>query len=302
MVDLHSSSDSEAYDSDEELQKAFAEGRLKSTGLNVEVAPPKQLINNVSGMKQKLDELQQTLDWTERLDLTNDPAPPPGGGTELTEEGDELANNDFKRELRFYRQAQASVLIGIPRLHKKGLKTRRPEDYFAEMSKSDVHMKKVREKLLEKQQNIENRDKARKLRELRKYGKKVQQDVLLKRQKEKREMLDAVKKFRKGQKNKLDFLDDKDKGNKNKGQKREVQDKNHQPNKKRQYKNQKYGFGGQKKRSKLNTKESSGDMSSFNVKVNQGRPGFNKSNKGNKNKGNKRPGKSQRTKMKSKRH
>ena len=51
-------------------------------------------------MKQKLEELEQNLDWIERLDLTNDPAPPPGGGTDQPEEGDELANNDFKRELR----------------------------------------------------------------------------------------------------------------------------------------------------------------------------------------------------------
>ena len=53
-------------------------------------------------------------------------------------------------------------------------------------------------------------------------------------------------------------------------------------NQKRQYKNTKYGFGGQKKRSKMNTKESSADMSSFNTSVNQGRPGFNKSKKGGK--------------------
>lgn len=45
-----------------------------------------------------------------------------------------------------YRQAQASVLLGLPQLHKLGIKTRRPDDYFAEMAKSDVHMKKVSEK------------------------------------------------------------------------------------------------------------------------------------------------------------
>lgn len=295
MTDFPNSGDSESLDSDEELQIAFAKGKLKA-GLNVEVAPPKQTINNVTGMKQKLEELQQSLDWVERLDLTNEPAPPPGGTVQ--DEGEEdFSNNDFKRELRFYRQAQASVLTGIAKLHKLGIKTRRPEDYFAEMAKSDVHMKKVREKLLEKQQSIEHREKAQKLRELRKFGKKVQQDVLQKRQKEKKEMLEAVKKFRKGQKNKLDFLDDSEGKHKGKGQQK---DRPHQPNKKRQYKNQKYGFGGQKKRSKHNTKESSGDLSEFNVKVNQGRPGFNKSKKGNKASKNKRLGKSRRNKMKNK--
>ena len=48
------------------------------------------------------------------------------------------------------------------------------------------------------------------------------------------------------------------------------------PNKKRQYKNSKYGHGGQKKRSKLNTAESAGDISDFKSSVHQRRPGFNK--------------------------
>lgn len=48
-------------------------------------------------MRQKLDELKQSLNWIERLDLTN--APAAGVTEEDTEEGD-LANNDFKRELR----------------------------------------------------------------------------------------------------------------------------------------------------------------------------------------------------------
>ena len=46
-----------------------------------------------------------------------------------------------------YRQAQASVLEGVSKLHKLGIKTKRPEDYFAEMAKTDDHMKKVKTKI-----------------------------------------------------------------------------------------------------------------------------------------------------------
>ena len=46
------------------------------------------------------------------------------------------------------------------------------------------------------------------------------------------------------------------------------------PNKKRQHKNTKYGFGGQKSRAKFNTAESAGDISGFSIKQNQGRPGI----------------------------
>lgn len=45
------------------------------------------------------------------------------------------------------------------------------------------------------------------------------------------------------------------------------------PNKKRQFKNQKYGFGGQKKRGKMNSRDSSADLSGFNHRVNQSKPG-----------------------------
>lgn len=44
-------------------------------------------------------------------------------------------------------------------------------------------------------------------------------------------------------------------------------------NKKREYKNKKFGFGGQKKRGKQNTSDSARDMSDFNPRVNQKRPG-----------------------------
>lgn len=42
-----------------------------------------------------------------------------------------------------YRQAQAAVLEALPRLHKLQVPTRRPDDYFAEMAKSDQQMQKV---------------------------------------------------------------------------------------------------------------------------------------------------------------
>ena len=53
-----------------------------------------------SGLKRKLEELKQNLDWIERMDLTNAPAPAPRG-TEAAEQmnTDESVHDDFKREL-----------------------------------------------------------------------------------------------------------------------------------------------------------------------------------------------------------
>ena len=50
----------------------------------------------------------------------------------------------------------------------------------------------IRAKLVSKQATEERLEKVRKLRELKKFGKKVQQEVNIKRAKEKREMLDQV--------------------------------------------------------------------------------------------------------------
>lgn len=42
-----------------------------------------------------------------------------------------------------YRQAQATVIEALPLLKKNSIATKRPDDYFAEMAKSDQHMQKV---------------------------------------------------------------------------------------------------------------------------------------------------------------
>ena len=65
------------------------------------------------------------------------------GTTAFNVEADSV-HNDFKRELTFYRQAQATVLEVIPRLKSMGVPTKRPDDYFAQMAKTDDHMNKVR--------------------------------------------------------------------------------------------------------------------------------------------------------------
>merc|ERR1711913_136587 len=72
-------------------------------------------------------------------------------------------------------------------------------------------------------------------RELKKFGKKVQVEVQQKRQKEKREMMEDVKKFKKGQTDNLDFLE---KRNNKKGEDR--------VSAKRQAKDKKFGFGGKR--------------------------------------------------------
>ena len=76
--------------------------------------------------------------------------------TELSRRGgkleEDVVHNGLKREILLYRQAQAAVLEGLPRLQSLGVKTKRPDDYLAQMAKSDQHMNKIRAKLLSKEQ------------------------------------------------------------------------------------------------------------------------------------------------------
>ncbi|XP_042573795.1 probable rRNA-processing protein EBP2 [Cyprinus carpio] len=283
--------------SDGELQEAFAKGLLKP-GLNVPQLEPTKAVNNVEGLKKCLAEFKKNLPWAERLDLTNYPAADivakAEGRAQQPEGEDVSAEDDFQREMYFYRQAQATVLAALPKLHKFKIPTKRPEDYFAEMAKTDQHMQKIRKKLLLKQAAMEKSEKAKKLREQRKYGKKVQTQVIQNRQKQKKAMLSAVKKYQKGMTDKLDFLEgDQDQRPKGSAAKKQINKKG--PNSKKKYKDKKFGFGGKKKGSKWNTKDSHDDVSGFKAKMAHGKGGkhFGKGGKTNK-----RPGKETRRKMK----
>ncbi|XP_054021020.1 probable rRNA-processing protein EBP2 [Dryobates pubescens] len=288
------SSDSGSEDSslsDSELQEAFSRGALKP-GLNVVLEERPKRRNDVNGLKQCLSEFKKQLAWVERLDVTLGQVVDPSQSASNKDAVD--PENDFQREMSFYRQAQAAVLEALPRLRKLQVPTRRPDDYFAEMAKSDQQMQKIRQKLKSKQEAMERSERAKQLRAMRKYGKKVQNEILQRRQKEKKNMLNAVKKYQKGLSDKLDFLDEEQpssQGNKNGSANQRIKKG---PNAKRRYKNQKFGFGGKKRGSKWNTKESFDDVSSFRSKV-----AHNKGpRKGGKKALNKRPGKRARQKMK----
>ncbi|CAF1426150.1 unnamed protein product [Adineta ricciae] len=284
---------------DAELQKAFKEGRLQP-GLNIEQKPKRPLINNKEALLAKYADIYLDLPWAERLDVSS--APLLTSEIEVpANEDDELADNDFKREMLFYRQAQATVLEAIPRLKAENIATKRPEDYYAQMAKSDEHMKKIREYLVNRKSDIEKREKLRKLREQRLYGKKVQQEVLQKRQDDKSKLLKTMKKVRKGKQGGMQELEESLGDRKNRFGKPNGTDNKRisKKNRKVEYKNKKFGFGGKKKNSKKNTAESS--AGTFNKKPGKGqRPSFH-AQKGKKGKPKQsRPGKNARQKARSK--
>ncbi|RUS69226.1 hypothetical protein EGW08_023010, partial [Elysia chlorotica] len=257
----------------QQIQEALAAGTIKP-GLVVEVQK-KDFINNREGMKEKIKEFSlSNLRWIERLDLSSKPALASDSNADGHEDG-QSENDDFNREMRLAAQFYFLLITATSRL--KPL--------------SDDHMKKVKSKLLEKKMSLERSEKVKKMRDLRKYGKKVQQEVLQQRQKEKKAMLDSVKKFRKGQVDKIDILDETIERQPKQKQAQQMKNGQFKPNKKREFKNKKFGFGGQKKRSKYNTAESAADVSEFSARKAHGKSGGNASKMKAKNK---RPGKARR--------
>ena len=103
-------------------------------------------------MKSKLEESRLNLEWVERLDLTTHLEGIVENllqGKEKIEPqykvetpGDQVVD-DLQRETVFYRQAQAAIIEGLSRLKAMNIPTKRPEDYFAQMAKSDDHMLKA---------------------------------------------------------------------------------------------------------------------------------------------------------------
>ncbi|KAI1092265.1 Ebp2-domain-containing protein [Rostrohypoxylon terebratum] len=200
-------------------------------------------------------------------------------GVEPTADGIEDIQDDLKRELAFYAQSLDAAKRARALLKAEGVPFSRPTDYFAEMVKDDGHMEKVKAKLVEEASAKKASAEARKQRDLKKFGKQVQVAKLQERQKAKRETLEKIKTLkRKRQESsgdlgttEADLFDvgvDAELGAHN--AKRAFQRGNDGersgsgPNRKRQKKNEKYGFGGKKRHSKSGDAVSSGDMSSLN--------------------------------------
>ncbi|CAK4034332.1 related to rRNA processing (Ebp2) [Lecanosticta acicola] len=183
--------------------------------------------------------------------------------------------DDLNRELAFYRQSLEAVTEARDRLKKEGVPFSRPTDFFAEMVKSEEQMGKVREKLLDEAARKKASADARRQRDLKKFGKAVQVAKLQERQKEKRETLDRIntlKRKRQGADltaNEDDMFDvaledaavtaKSDRAARKAGGAEG-------PNRKRQKKDEKFGFGGKKRFAKSNDAKSTGDMRGFSTK------------------------------------
>ena len=116
-----------------QLQLAFARNQLKP-GLNVQLDAPKKFTNDSDGLKRKFTDFYLNMDWIERMDITVDKTAVVTSEEDKNKTEAELANDDFKRESSFMKQAKKAAETGLARLAKLGVPINRPEDYFAQMA------------------------------------------------------------------------------------------------------------------------------------------------------------------------
>jgi rRNA-processing protein EBP2 len=200
--------------------------------------------------------------------------------------------DDLQRELAFYSQSLEAARSARKLLRQEGVPFSRPKDYFAEMIKEDAHMEKVKAKLVEEASNKKAAQEARKMRDLKKFGKQVQVAKIQERHKAKRETLDKIKNLkRKRSESGGAGLDTKEADIFDVGVEKEMKGHNSRSGAgrgqgakagghKRAKKDEKYGFGGKKRHAKSGDAMSSGDLSGFDPKkmkagsrVSKSRPG-----------------------------
>eukprot|EP00887_Chlorella_sp_A99_P000133 scaffold16.g133.t1 len=124
-------------------------------------------IYNTDAMHDKLEDIGWTdqAAWEETLALTS------AAPTEVAN-----VDDDLERELAFYNQASLALdaaKVAIGRFEEAGIAWQRPDDYYAEMVKSDEHMARVKEQLVFERNQIEAAEQRRKEREAKKFGKQA---------------------------------------------------------------------------------------------------------------------------------
>ena len=92
-----------------------------------------------------------------------------------------------------YKQALHSAEMARDLASKNSLPFTRPSDYFAEMVKSDAHMERIRQRLLDKKAELKRSEQRKKEREGKKYGKQIQIEKQKEREKSKKEVEERLK-------------------------------------------------------------------------------------------------------------
>lgn len=97
-----------------------------------------------------------------------------------------------------YNNALQAVRTAQAKLDELGIPHQRPDDYFAEMVKTDAHMARVKSKLIKQQTDAKEAEERRKARDNKKFGKQFQAAKQQERALKRKANVDAAKGLKKG--------------------------------------------------------------------------------------------------------
>lgn len=277
-------------DGSEDEEEVVALDDLEDGYIDEDVVPKQKVeIDNIVALRRIREaiRLDPSLPWTDTLVISY---------PQVIEVD---VDDDLNRELAFYKQALHAANTARTLAASHSLPFTRPSDYFAEMVKSDAHMERLRSRLLDERAGIKKSEEKRREREGKKFGKQVQMEKLKERERSKKDMEERLKGLKRKRKGALEnaeadgadgdafdiavedaIADRPAKHAKGPGGKKMA----------RNARDQKFGFGGQGRRSKQNTKASTDNFDSAPGKRGGHGPKAGRGGAG----GSKRPGKSKR--------
>eukprot|EP00977_Amphora_coffeiformis_P001959 scaffold370_cov176-Amphora_coffeaeformis.AAC.36 len=207
---------------------------------------------------EDLETFRNSMPWAESFVVVPSATSPFAPGVE-----DPLdIHDDLKREVAFYDLALEAALTARKKCEEAKIPFSRPEDFFAEMVKTDEHMAHIKDRLIFENKKMEAVAQRKSNKEHQLRAKEAQSNKFAEKAKRKKDHFKAVQEWaqtaasqRGGAVN--EKADETFLRNMNKG-----------PNKKRQAADRKYGYGGKRGRFKKTDPATLNDMSGFNKRGN----------------------------------
>jgi len=238
-------------DEDEEEKKAEKDSKLNINSKAISVVATE--LNSVYSM----------MPWAETFVIV------PSTPLPFRENRDSKTNpldihDDLKREVAFYNAALEAVNLARTKFRKGGIPFARPDDFFAEMVKTDEHMASVKDRLIFENKKIEAVAQRKSNKEQKLRAKESHADRLAEKAKRRRDHFQEVEDWaNSAAKNRGGVLredvDDYFLNNRYNGT---------GPSKKRQNSDKKFGYGGKQGRFKQNDRKSINNISAFNPRGN----------------------------------
>lgn len=170
---------------------------------NEEISKDKEFINDTEELEkfatkikeEFLKSMKNKANWLETLDVTSEDLINPNLNTD----------DDIKRELIFYNISHKTAIkaINLLKLHKE--KINRPEDFFAEMIKSDEQMNRIKKNIIGEQQRIKKFEEKKQKNQNIKFSKALKDNQAKQKTEYKRKTKEGVDNWKKRKKYFLKF-------------------------------------------------------------------------------------------------